>query len=56
VTPELERLLPQDLQELVRRFGGYHKIPAEAWVKYDRALEMTHEWLAANNHRQIKKT
>jgi hypothetical protein len=28
-----------DLQELVRKHGGYSSIPAEAWAEYDRAVE-----------------
>jgi hypothetical protein len=27
-----------DLLELVRRFGGYNKITAEAWEEFDRAM------------------
>jgi hypothetical protein len=30
---------PPDLQELVRRFGGYHLIPPAAWAEHDRAVE-----------------
>jgi hypothetical protein len=28
-----------DLQELVRKHGGYSNIRAEAWAEYDRAVE-----------------
>jgi hypothetical protein len=28
-----------DLQELVRKHGGYSNIPAEAWAEHDRAVE-----------------
>ena len=31
-----------DLQELVRKHGGYDKIDAAAWAEHDRALE---DWL-----------
>jgi hypothetical protein len=52
MTPELERLLPNpDLQKLVELSGGYHKITAQAWAKYDEQLAATHEWLAAH-HKQ----
>jgi hypothetical protein len=29
---------PPDLQELVRKFGGYHKITHEAWAECDAAM------------------
>jgi hypothetical protein len=29
---------PPDLQDLVRKYGGYHLIPPEAWTQYDQAL------------------
>jgi hypothetical protein len=28
---------PLDLQELVRKHGGYHKITPEAWAEWDEA-------------------
>jgi hypothetical protein len=28
-----------DLQELVRKYGGYNKITAEAWAEWDRDVE-----------------
>jgi hypothetical protein len=31
-----------DLQALVERFGGYAKIPAEAWKEYDAAMAQWH--------------
>lgn len=34
----IKRDPPPDLQELVRRFGGYSKIPPAAWEEHDRAL------------------
>ena len=34
---------PPDLQELIERRGGYHKITGEDWAKYDAMLE---EWRA----------
>jgi hypothetical protein len=49
MTPELERLLPADLQELVKQFGGYDKITPEVWAKYDEQLAATFEWLAAHH-------
>jgi len=27
-----------DLQELVARYGGYNRIPPEAWERYDAAM------------------
>jgi hypothetical protein len=32
-----------DLQDLVRKHGGYDKIPPEAWTEYDRAMAEWHE-------------
>lgn len=29
---------PPNLQALVARHGGYDRIPAEIWIKYDRAM------------------
>ena len=29
---------PPDLQELVRRFGGYPKITPQAWADYDQGM------------------
>jgi hypothetical protein len=37
-----------DLQELVRRFGGYDKITPEAWEEYDRAMA---EWQERRRNR-----
>jgi hypothetical protein len=31
-----------DLQELVARFGGYSKVPPEAWTEYDQAMAEWH--------------
>ncbi len=37
-----------DLQELIRRYGGYDKITAEAWAEWDRekAEWQQARWLA----------
>jgi hypothetical protein len=35
---------PPDLQELVTRYGGYDKIPPDAWAAYDLAME---KWQSA---------
>jgi hypothetical protein len=38
-TPEFLRFeRPPDLQELVKRFGGFDKITPEAWAEYDAAV------------------
>jgi hypothetical protein len=51
-TRELQELLPSpDLQELVKQYDGYDKIPRQAWAKYDDQLAATHAWLAAH-HKQ----
>ena len=39
----LRRNPPPDLQVLVERFGGYDKIPSEAWAEFDRAMAAWHE-------------
>jgi hypothetical protein len=30
---------PPPLEELVRRWGGYSAIPAEAWAQFEAAME-----------------
>lgn len=37
-----------DLQELVARWGGYDKIPAEAWAEHDRTMA---EWQERRRNR-----
>lgn len=32
----LDRDPPPDLQQLIRRHGGYSNVPAEAWTEWDR--------------------
>jgi len=34
-----------DLQALVARFGGYHRIPPEAWAQHDQELAAYQAWL-----------
>jgi hypothetical protein len=29
---------PPDLQQLVERYGGYSRVPPEAWAKIDAAM------------------
>ena len=43
--PKVEkvRILPPDLQQLVKDHGGYDKITPEAWAKWDKD---TAEWKA----------
>jgi hypothetical protein len=36
-------ILPPDLHEWIRRFGGYHRITPEGWAEYDAALATWHE-------------
>jgi hypothetical protein len=37
---------PPDLQALVRQYGGYHRIPNDAWAKhYDQMIQVW-TWLA----------
>jgi hypothetical protein len=51
---QLELLLPRCLQELVAEFGGYHRIPAEAWAQYDAALRACRAWLDTQHPRKWK--
>jgi hypothetical protein len=34
----MDRSPPPNLQSLVQQFGGYDRIPFEAWATYDRDL------------------
>jgi hypothetical protein len=42
---------PPDLQELVKRAGGYHRITAEQWAEFDRQMA---EWQARRRARVQK--
>jgi hypothetical protein len=44
---EERKLGPPDLQELVRRFGGYNKILPEAWKQWDADYEQYYEKASA---------
>ena len=35
-----------DLQALVTQYGGYHRIPNEAWAKHYNEMITVHVWLA----------
>jgi hypothetical protein len=41
-SPPSAKARPPDLQTLVARFGGYDKIPPEAWAEHDRAMDEYH--------------
>ena len=34
-TEWLKRSPAPDLQDLVQRYGGYHRVPADAWAQFD---------------------
>ena len=42
---------PPDLQKLVARAGGYHRITAEQWAEFDRQMA---EWQARRRTRVQK--
>jgi len=35
----LKRNPAPDLQELVQRYGGFSRVPVEAWAQFDRAKQ-----------------
>lgn len=45
---------PPDLQRLVERFGGYHKISPEAWYEFDMQMIDVHIWLWMRDQRKVK--
>jgi hypothetical protein len=44
---------PRDLQILVTKYGGYHRIPADAWADYHDRCITVWVWLA---HRHFPPT
>jgi hypothetical protein len=43
---------PPDLQALVARHGGYHRIPPEEWAQYDEAMA---SWQARRREKYRRK-
>ena len=48
---EERKLSPPDLQELVRRFGGYNKIPSETWKQWEEDYEQYYQQLGVEYSR-----